>query len=275
MIMYSSSDSLPDSAFHYSADNAIDRPLQARPLPWPHWAAQYIEDNYTERGDREIAADLTADPRDERVYNAKMVEKKRLAMNLKRDNMHRRAILQRNKEAGAFRRPEGFEAPHTVQEGDIRVWKERQSDGKVRDILRIKKGGEMVSYSNHVWEEANGPVPAGYIVAFIDGDPLNCELGNLRLLTRAENIARNRNFSKNQTAQRKALRQRADRQRQQYLDLSMQLEAVKRRKERIAAGDVDEKFTVDMIKQIQAELTQRENALLRDIYLLPESAKKA
>lgn len=38
-----------------------------------------------------------------------------------------------------------------------------------------------------VWEEANGPVPDGYVVSFRDSDPMNCELSNLMLLTRREN----------------------------------------------------------------------------------------
>jgi hypothetical protein len=34
-------------------------------------------------------------------------------------------------------------------------------------------------------------VPAGYALKFIDGNPLNCVLGNLRLISRAENMANN------------------------------------------------------------------------------------
>lgn len=37
-----------------------------------------------------------------------------------------------------------------------------------------------------VWEEANGPIPEGHIVSFKDGNPMNCELDNLMLITRRE-----------------------------------------------------------------------------------------
>ncbi len=37
-----------------------------------------------------------------------------------------------------------------------------------------------------VWEEAHGPVPAGYAVIFRDGVRRHCELANLMLVTRAE-----------------------------------------------------------------------------------------
>ena len=41
-----------------------------------------------------------------------------------------------------------------------------------------------------VWEAAHGPVPADSIVSFIDGNKQNCELSNLRVMTRADNLRR-------------------------------------------------------------------------------------
>ena len=32
-----------------------------------------------------------------------------------------------------------------------------------------------------VWEQADGPIPAGHVVAYVDGDPSNCNLDNLSL----------------------------------------------------------------------------------------------
>ncbi len=43
-----------------------------------------------------------------------------------------------------------------------------------------------------LWEKHNGPVPAGHIVAFRDGNPHNFLLDNLELITRKENVRRNR-----------------------------------------------------------------------------------
>ena len=37
-----------------------------------------------------------------------------------------------------------------------------------------------------IWEEHNGPIPEDSVVVFKDGDPLNCELENLMLVTRAQ-----------------------------------------------------------------------------------------
>ena len=38
-----------------------------------------------------------------------------------------------------------------------------------------------------VWEQAHGPIPHGYMVKFRDGNPLNCALENLYLVSRADN----------------------------------------------------------------------------------------
>jgi len=43
----------------------------------------------------------------------------------------------------------------------------------------------------HVWEQAHGPLPHGYLVRQKDGDRNNCNLENLQLVTRAENMAKN------------------------------------------------------------------------------------
>jgi len=37
-----------------------------------------------------------------------------------------------------------------------------------------------------IWQQANGPVPGGHNVVLIDGDPLNCDLDNLILLSNKE-----------------------------------------------------------------------------------------
>jgi hypothetical protein len=45
----------------------------------------------------------------------------------------------------------------------------------------------------HIWEQANGPVPEGMIVAFRDSDKLNIEPENLMLISRAELLRLNKN----------------------------------------------------------------------------------
>lgn len=60
------------------------------------------------------------------------------------------------------------------------------SDGYV--YLRIESG--CVLKHRYVWEQANGEVPEGYVVAFRDGNRQNCDISNLYLLSREDNARR-------------------------------------------------------------------------------------
>jgi len=42
-----------------------------------------------------------------------------------------------------------------------------------------------------VWEAINGEIPKGMLVVFKDGNKQNCDIGNLEIITRAENMKRN------------------------------------------------------------------------------------
>lgn len=39
-----------------------------------------------------------------------------------------------------------------------------------------------------IWEQANGPIPKGYIVTFKDGNKRNLDINNLALISQAENV---------------------------------------------------------------------------------------
>lgn len=82
--------------------------------------------------------------------------------------------------------------PHNVnKEGDgaISLRKETTSDRSYK-YIRLSLG-EWVLYHKYLWETKNGSVPESHCLWFKDGDSLNCDLSNLELITRAENINRN------------------------------------------------------------------------------------
>lgn len=84
--------------------------------------------------------------------------------------------------------------PHnTKHDGAVTV--RTDSSGTAYKYTRIKSG-KWVLYHRHLWEQANGPIPEGHILVFRDRDPMNCELDNLELITRSENLRRNYNRDK-------------------------------------------------------------------------------
>jgi hypothetical protein len=65
-------------------------------------------------------------------------------------------------------------------------------------VYKYIKVGENVweLMHRHIYSRHHGPIPAGHIIAFKDGDTLNCDNGNLMLLSRKDNMHRNRNYVK-------------------------------------------------------------------------------
>lgn len=53
-----------------------------------------------------------------------------------------------------------------------------------------RKTGEKNFKAKHriIWEAVNGPVPKGHILIFKDGDPLNCAIENIAIVSRAEHL---------------------------------------------------------------------------------------
>lgn len=46
-------------------------------------------------------------------------------------------------------------------------------------------------YAKYVWEQLHGPVPAGHVIRYRDGDRANCAIDNLYLQSRADNAREN------------------------------------------------------------------------------------
>lgn len=63
----------------------------------------------------------------------------------------------------------------------------RISDGSV--LVKMSGAGDNTVYARKhrmIWEHAHGPIPDDSYLIFLDGDKTNCELENLRLVTKQE-----------------------------------------------------------------------------------------
>ena len=79
--------------------------------------------------------------------------------------------------------------PHNTKPvGTINVRADTQ--GRLYQYIKIKDC-QWELLQRHVWTQANGEIPAGSVVIFLDGNYLNCELNNLQVISRRENMARN------------------------------------------------------------------------------------
>lgn len=65
-------------------------------------------------------------------------------------------------------------------------------DGEGYVYVKVKDPKTWKLKHRVVWETANGPIPKGCTVIFLDGDRTNCKLSNLKLIKRSELLVMNR-----------------------------------------------------------------------------------
>ncbi len=73
--------------------------------------------------------------------------------------------------------------------GTERVSKDGYVQRKINDDMPLQRRWRAVH--TLIWEAANGPLPAGHLVVFRNGDKRDFRLENLELISRAENMRRN------------------------------------------------------------------------------------
>ena len=88
----------------------------------------------------------------------------------------------------------GQEPHNTKHLGHERIC---SKDGYI--LISVDQKNPHTGYDRHyvhkhryIWEQANGPIPKGHCLRFIDGDKTNVCLENLELVTRYENMVRNK-----------------------------------------------------------------------------------
>lgn len=93
----------------------------------------------------------------------------------------------------------GHAPANALHDGAITI---RQKQGEKPYKFYRVGAAQWVYLHRYVWQQANGPIPAGHVIRFIDGDSLNCELSNLKLITQAEHVMLNQNIEKRAEAVR-------------------------------------------------------------------------
>ena len=87
----------------------------------------------------------------------------------------------------------GILPPNTKPIGYERVNRGGYTEVKIRmRKSRRDCNDNYVLKHRYLWEQANGPIPDGYIVAFRDGNRANFALENLVLITKAQNAVMNK-----------------------------------------------------------------------------------
>lgn len=118
-------------------------------------------------------------------------EKGNVPMNkgLKQSEYMSSEAIERTK---ATRYKKGELPPNHRQIGDERISEDGYIEVKV-SMFRHKKANDCWKLKHRlIWEEANGEIPDGHVVIFIDGNKQNLSLSNLRLVSREQMVRLNR-----------------------------------------------------------------------------------
>lgn len=160
---------------------------------WDEDQLAFLNNNYKEIGDMEIAELFNALCPKQKPWTLKHIEKKRNYLGLKRTPAELKAIHQRNKENGCFK-----DCPRSrwrkmgvMAEGTIRLWRHGKSQ---RLIPYIKVEGKYTMWAPYAWVQKYGPVPAGHNVVYkVYREDLATltDLHNLELLSDGELSKRN------------------------------------------------------------------------------------
>jgi hypothetical protein len=62
--------------------------------------------------------------------------------------------------------------------------------------IKIAEPNKWEALHRHTWKQHHGEIPKGMIIIFKDGNPLNADISNLQMISRRENMERNRNRKK-------------------------------------------------------------------------------
>lgn len=89
--------------------------------------------------------------------------------------------------------------------GSTRLSKDGYIERKVTDDPSLVPARRWIGEHRLIWEAQNGPVPDGHVVVFLDGDPTNLAIENLRCVPRGVLAVMNkRGLSKSTGQARKA-----------------------------------------------------------------------
>ena len=77
------------------------------------------------------------------------------------------------------------EARNYLPIGSTRLTKDGYIERKMTDDPSLVPARRWVMEHRRVWEQHNGPIPDKHVVVFLDGDKLNCQIDNLRCVSRS------------------------------------------------------------------------------------------
>jgi undecaprenyl pyrophosphate synthase len=155
---------------------------------WTNEQIEFLKLNYQQKGDTEIAEHFATIYPKKKGWDKRHIEKKRRYLGLKRDQETILKIHQKNVKDGRFSLcpVKAWNTRGIPVVGVSVVW---ESNGIRVPHVKTETGYRKLAHVNY--EKACGPIKPKHLVVHLDGDTLNCEPSNLKMISKAENALRN------------------------------------------------------------------------------------
>lgn len=156
------------------------------PKQWSLTEIQYLRDNASIIPSRDLASQFQVS------HKALLGTLKRHKIRTGRDTRFKAGQVSWNKGKSMRLSPatefkKGALPHNTKHDGAISI--RRDNSGRDYKYIRVAQG-KWDLYHRFLWKSVYGAIPKDKIVTFIDGDSLNCEIDNLKLITRGEHMMR-------------------------------------------------------------------------------------
>jgi len=77
---------------------------------------------------------------------------------------------------------------NAVPDGAERI---RNNKGFLQILIKVPGKRKLQPKNRYLWEQHNGKIPTGHNIQYRDGNPLNCDISNLYIISRSEQIHNN------------------------------------------------------------------------------------
>lgn len=121
----------------------------------------------------------------------------------KKLNRTKQAITGRRKLLRLIKTPEMIQRKMTYKKGNIphnahkdgTITSRTESSGIEYLHMKVPGRRKMMMLHVYLWEQEHGQIPKTHVIVFKDGNQLNCVIENLKCITRAEHLKRNKQKS--------------------------------------------------------------------------------
>ena len=207
------------------------------PRKWTDADIEYLKENYALVSNRELERKMKRSVSSiiGKAHKLNLKKNPDVLERIKKQSYFKKGLTPWNKNkkglnmgVSSTRFSRGQKPKNWKPEGTITI----RSKNEGEKYKYIKNDGVWVLLHRLVWQQHGREIPPGMVIRFKDGDSMNCDIENLELISRSENMLRNYNREKQRKTMKETWR-RIKIRHQACLPAKSKLQRVLERKEEV------------------------------------------